>query len=132
MQIHPPTDRQTYEGEIATYWIDNGILVSLSKSPKRTVELIKGNMALVKQITGNRKMPLLIYLSNSPMPDKETREFSAKALPEIYSAMAMVSSSGLGKFIMNLLFSLKQPPIPIKSFSNDADAKKWLQQYVGK
>jgi len=125
-----PNDRKIYEGEIASYWFDGGILVSLSKNPKRTVENISKNVALVKEITGNRRMPLLIYLSNSPVPDKETREFSTKQLPVIYSAMAMVSKPGLSKFIMNILFALKPPPIPMKSFTNDGAAKEWLKQFV--
>jgi len=74
----PPTDREIYEGEIATYWFDERILVSLSKNPKRTVENIKNNVALVKQITNNKRVPLLIYLSPSPVPDKETRRFSTE------------------------------------------------------
>lgn len=125
-----PNDKQTFDGEIATYWFDEGILVSLSKSPKRTVENIRGNVALVKQITDNRKFPLLIYLTDSPVPDKATRKFSTEQLPTIYSAMAMVAKPGLSKFIMNILFSLKPPPIPMKSFTDDQAAKKWLQQYV--
>jgi hypothetical protein len=125
-----PNDRKIYEGEIASYWFDDGILVSLSKNPKRTVENISKNVALVKEITGNRRVPLLIYLSNSPVPDKETREFSTKQLPLIYSAMAMVSKPGLSKFIMNILFALKPPPIPMKSFTNDETAKEWLRQFV--
>ncbi len=129
MQI--PTDRQVFEGEIATYWMnDDGILVSLSKNPKRTIANITGNMALVKQITGNRKVPLLIYLSNSPVPDKETRRFVTKVLPDLYAAMAMVSKPGLAKFIMNILFSFKPPVIPMKSFSDDGEAKEWLKQYL--
>jgi hypothetical protein len=125
-----PNDRKIYEGEIASYWFDDEILVSLSKNPKRTVENISKNVALVKEITGNRRVPLLIYLSNSPVPDKETREFSTKQLPIIYSAMAMVSKPGLSKFIMNILFALKPPPIPMKSFTNDETAKEWLRQFV--
>lgn len=121
-----PTDRPTYEGEIATYWFDDTILVSLSKSPKRTVENISGNVALVKKITNNTPVPLLIYLSDSPVPDKATRQFSTTHIPVIYSAMAMVSKPGLSKFIMNILFSLKPPPIPMKSFSDDKEAKEWL------
>ncbi len=101
----PPTDRQIFEGEIATYWFDDdGILVSLSKSLKRTVANITGNIALVKQITNNKKVPLLIYLKNSPIPDKETRKFSAEQLPNIYTAMAMISEPGLVRLIMNVLF----------------------------
>jgi len=125
-----PTDRQIYEGEIATYWFDDGILISLSKSPRRTVANITGNVALVKKISDNKKVPLLIYLSNSPVPDKETRKFASEQLPVIYSAMAMVSKPGLAKFIMNILFMLKPPPIPMKSFTNDEEAKEWLRQYV--
>jgi hypothetical protein len=130
MIITPPTDRQIFEGEIATYWFEDGILVSLSKSPRRTVQRITNNVALVKQITGNKPMPLLIYLSDSPIPDKQTRKFSTEQLPVIYSAMAMVSKPGLAKFIMNILFSLRPPPIPMKSFVDDKEAKEWLKQFV--
>jgi hypothetical protein len=125
--MQKPSDRPMYEGEIATYWFEDGILVSLSKNVKRTVENISSNVSLVKQITGNKKFPLLIYLSPSPVPDKETRNFSKEKLPEIYSAMAMISKPGLSQFIMNILFRFTKPPIPMKSFTNDKEAKEWLK-----
>ena len=128
--IKPPAGKQIFEGEIATYWLDDGILVSLSKSPKRTIANITENIALVKRITNNKKVPLLIYLSKSPIPDKETREFVTKQLPNIYTAMAMVSKAGLAKFIVNFLFKLKPPPIPMKNFTDDKEAKEWLKQYL--
>lgn len=125
-----PTDRTIFEGEIADYWFDEGILVSLSKSPKRTVENISANVALVKSITNNRKVPLLIYLANSPMPDKETRKFSSEQLPNVYTAMAMVSKPSLASLIMKVLFRFKPPPIPMKNFTNDQEAKEWLKQFL--
>jgi len=129
--IKIPTDRQTYEGEIATYWIDDdGILISLSKNPRRTIASITGNVALVKRITNNKKIPLLIYLSNSPVPDKATQKFSTEQLPNIYSAMAMISEPGLASFIMSLLFKFQSPPIPMKNFTDDKEAKEWLKQYL--
>jgi len=128
MQI--PKDQPIFEGEIANYWFEDGILVSDSKSIKRTVPLIASNVELVKTITNNTPVPLLIYLKNSPIPDKETQRFSREKLPEIYKAMAMVSKPGLALFIMNLLFKFKKPPIPMKSFSNAEEAKKWLKQFV--
>ncbi|HWN87859.1 MAG TPA: hypothetical protein VNM35_02305 [Chitinophagaceae bacterium] len=131
MNIQKPTDRKTWEGEIATYWFnDNGILVSLSKSTVRTVENISANVRLVKSISNNKPVPLLIYLANSPVPDKQTRIFSTEQLPEIYSAMAMVCKPGLSKFIMNILFGLRPPPIPIKSFTDDVAAIEWLKQFI--
>lgn len=130
IEMTPPTDRPVYEGEIATYWFENGILVSLSKSVKRTVANVAGNVAFVKQITGDRKVPLLIYLKSSPIPDKATRKFSTEQLPEIYKAMAMVSKPGLAQFIMKILFRLKPPPIPMKNFVSDVEAREWLRQYL--
>jgi hypothetical protein len=129
--IQKPTDRQIWEGEIATYWFDdNGILVSLSKNPERTIKNISGNVSLIKSITNNKPVPLLIYLSQSPVPAKEVRKFSTEQLPLIYSAMAMVSKPGLSKFIMNILFAFKPPPIPMKSFTDDQAATEWLKHYL--
>jgi hypothetical protein len=127
----PPDNISLIKGEIADYhYSPEGILYSYSKPAKRTVKTISDNIALVKQITGGKKVPLLIYLSKSPIPDKETRKFSAEQLPNVYTAMAMVSTGGLAQFIMNILFKFKQPPIPMKSFPDDKDAKEWLMQFV--
>lgn len=127
----PPTDRAVFEGEIATYWFeDDGLLVSLSKPTRRTIERIAGNVALVKQITNTTRVPLLIYLSRSPVPDAATRRFSAQQVPEVYSAMAMVSEPGLARVIMNLLFAFQPPPIPMRNFSDEREARVWLRQFL--
>src|SRR3982751_3900321 len=119
------------KGELADYRLgDDGILYSYSKNPTRTVENITENIALVRRITGGKKVPLLIYMCNSPVPDKATRRFAAEQLPSLYAAMAMVSKPGLATSVMNLLFRFKTPPIPMKSFSDDKQAKEWLKQYV--
>ncbi len=126
-----PNESLLIKGEIADYYLDNdGILYSYSKSIKRTVENISRNVTLVKSITGDKPVLLLIYLSNSPMPDKAARKFSKEKLPEIYQAVAMVSESDLGKFIMNVLFKFQKSPIPMKTFPNDSEALIWLKQYM--
>jgi hypothetical protein len=124
-----PTNREIFEGEIATYWFEGPVLVSLSKSVKRTIGNISGNIELVKKISGNKRVPLLIYLSDSPIPDRATRKFAAENVGVIYSAMAMVSKPGLSSLIMKMVFALKTPPIPTKSFTNDKEALNWLKQF---
>jgi hypothetical protein len=77
-----PTDRPIFEGEIATYWFDNGILVSLSKNPVRTVANITGNVALVKRITNDRRVPLLIYgspVSNGNLGQKRPKHVNERS-----------------------------------------------------
>jgi len=125
------SDNQLIEGEIADYLLtDNGILISYSKSILRTVENIAANVELVKKITGNKKVPLLIYLKNSLVPDKETRRFSTEQLPQIYTAMAMVSKPGLAQLVMKILFKFQIPPIPMKSFTDDEKAMEWLKKFL--
>lgn len=125
------SENNLIHGEIADYLLtDEGILISYSKSILRTVDNISKNVELVKEITNNKPVPLLIYLKNSPVPDKETRKFSTQKLPEIYSAMAMVSKPGLAQFIMRILFTFQNPPIPIKSFTDDKKAIAWLKRFL--
>ena len=127
---HPSTDQQRITGEIADYWLDpDGILHSYSKNTRRTISSIRENIQLVKKITGNKKVPLLIFLVNAPVPDKETREYAAGQLSEVYTAMALVSQTGLAKYIMRMLFYLRTPPIPMKIFSREVEAKQWLMQF---
>jgi hypothetical protein len=129
-KISIPKDRQIWNSEIATYWFEDGILIGLSKNTLRTVDVIRRNVELIKQLTNNKPVPYLIYLSKSPVPDKATRKYSTEQLPVIYKAMAMVSKPGLALFIMKLLFKLKPSPIPMESFIDDKKAKEWLMQFV--
>lgn len=124
-----PTDRPVVESDIATSWVDDdGFLVSRSKIATRTVANITANSELIQQLTGHKKVPLLIYLAKSPIPDKATRAFSTEQLPRVYTAMAMIAEPGLAQLIMRLLFALRPPPIPIRQFTNEHDARAWLRQ----
>lgn len=118
-----------FETEIASYCYTNGILIAHSKSVLRTVENIGNNVATVKEQC-KKRVPLLIHLTKSPIPSKATRQFSTEQLPTVYTAMAMISKPGLAKFIMTLLFKFKPPPIPMRTFNNEEDAKQWLQQFI--
>jgi hypothetical protein len=126
-----PENKETFDTEIGTYWFDeDGMLNSLSKSPTRTVANTKANFELVKRITNNQKVCHLVYLTNSKKPDKATIDFVNSELPKVYKAMAMISKSGVGEIIMNVLFKFMKPVIPMKTFTDEKEARKWLKQYL--
>lgn len=123
----PPDGIAVHETPIAVTWLHpDGILVSRSKPVRRTVENLSENLAVVRRITGGRRMPLLVFLTDSPVPDKAARTFSAEQVPLAYTAMAMVSPPGLSQLIMKLVFRLQSPPIPMRSFSDGEEARRWL------
>lgn len=131
--MKPPAGKELFETEISTYWMgDDGILYSTSKPPRRTIENTSENFATVRRVTNNKKTPLLTYLGMSSKPDKATRDFVAQELPKVYTAMAIVSPSPLGKIVMNIIFSMNAPTIPMKTFSNDSDAKEWLKHHLNR
>ncbi|AFD08944.1 SpoIIAA family protein [Solitalea canadensis] len=126
-----PENVERFEGELGTYWFDeNGILCSVSNKILRTLDNVKSNINLIKKISNNTPVCILVYLSRSPQPDKQTRDFVAQQLSSIYKAMAIVSNSSLGSFVINFIFKFQKPSIPMRTFSNEEDAKEWLKQYL--
>lgn len=126
-----PTDKETFETELGTYWFDEeGILNSISSPTQRTMQNTRANFDLVQRLSAGNKPCLLVQLCNSPVPTRETRAYVKKRLPETYTAMAMLSDSGVGELIMNLLFKLQAPPIPMKTFRDEKTARAWLRGFT--
>lgn len=117
------------ESQIASYWeVEQGIFYALSKPIDRTSENIAENVALVKSLNGHEPVKLIIQIAKSKVPDKATRDLAARELPLTYSAMAMITSNRLAGLIINFIYGLKKPPIPIKSFANYEDAYVWISR----
>lgn len=130
--IQIPEHAEVYEFSNSTIWFDeSGILWSVSKiAPPQTVDQVRKELNQLKDIIGGRKVCMLIDVTNTAETTREVRDFAAEELPKITVAIAMVSKSPLGKMFANLFFSIKSQPYPVKMFSNSADAKKWLTQFL--
>lgn len=119
------------ESELAKYWrVDSRTIYAESKPGKRTIETIASNVALVKSLNENKPVKLIITVAKSAVPDKKTRELAAKELPLTYSAMAMIAPGKLTGFIINLIYGLKKPPVPMKTFANFEEAHQWISSLV--
>lgn len=115
------------ESELAKYWrVAPDTIYAESKPTNRTVETITSNVVLVKSLNDHKPVKLILSIAKSPVPDKATRELAAKELPLTYSAMAMIAPNKLTGFIINLIYGMKKPPIPMKTFSNFEDAYRWI------
>lgn len=129
--IQIPENAETFKSELGTYWFDEtGILKSLSNNTRRTLENTGRNFELVRKISGGQKVCHMVYLVNSPKPDKATLRYVAQELPGVYKAMAIISKSGLGKIVMNIIFRLNPPTIPMKTFADEDEAIEWLKGYL--
>lgn len=117
------------ETPLAKYWwLDEKVLYAHSKSTNRNIETVSENIAFVKSQNDNKPVKLVITIANSGMPDKATRDFVARELPNVYSAMAMLAPSKLTGFIVNVIYGLKKPPIPMRTFTDIDKAYKWITE----
>jgi hypothetical protein len=125
-----PENSQIYEGELATFWFDeNGILCAVSKKISRTMENQKANYALVREITGGKRVCLLADNTETYTQDEITRQYSAQEMPKLFKAMAVISHTVIGRAATHLFLYFHGQPIPIESFDNVEKAKEWLMQF---
>jgi hypothetical protein len=128
----PPKNAKVTETFTSTYWFDeNGILCSVAKKvPPQSLEETMRLMDEFKTMLGDRKVCMLIDSTNSGESSREVRDYAAVEFPKFIKAMALVSSSELGKMLANLFFNLKHQPYPTKMFTGETEAKEWLKQYL--
>jgi len=130
--MKPPSNTKTFESELAVFWFDDdGILYAQSKEVKqRTLQMQIDSYEIIKKMSGNKKVCLLADTTSGSTQDREIRDYVAKEMSNVFKAMAVISGSHVGRFIAKLFISLKQPPIPIRMFEKESEAKKWLKQHL--
>ena len=127
-----PNNVEIIETPTSTMWFDeDGILYSISKKhPPSTIEESQKALDDLKKIIKDQKVCMLLDITNSSPSSKEMRDFAAEEMPKIAKAIAIISTSALGRMVANLFFGLKPPPYPMKMFSDEKEVKEWLKQYL--
>jgi hypothetical protein len=129
--MQPEQGATIHECEIATLWFDDdGILHSVSKPGLRTMEVMIRYVNFMKKMLNNQHVCILTDISKAPPMDKVTRAYSEAELKNLYKAMAIVSTSALGRMIGNIFLKLNSLPLPTKMFVNEQEAKEWLKGYL--
>ena len=135
--MEPPKNTQIIEWPTSTMWFDeDGVLYSVPKpgsaalQPQTKEEALR-QMDVFRKLIGDKKTCMIAETDkSSPPPKKEDRDWIARELNSVIKALAIISTSPLGKMLANLFFGLKPPPYPYKFFSNEIDAKEWIKQYL--
>lgn len=128
-----PTDIEVHENQNSSYWFDKeGILCSVNKkgAPKQSLEDVRNTLTDFYKILNGRKVCLLADATYTQESTKEVRDYVAKEFPKFIKAIAIVTKSPLGKMLANLFFTIANQPYPIKMFTHEADARKWLHDHL--
>lgn len=127
----PPENVKLYEHELATFWFDEeGIFCGNSKNVPRTFEKQKQNLELIKEIIGDKKVCFLADISNAQTPDNKTADYMAEEFPNLYKAIASITSSTQGTIFGRGFLKNYGQTIPMALFDDEAEAREWLKQYL--
>ena len=107
---------------------DDIIQIQLKEHFVCEVEDVKNMERSIKQLSGNKKHPLLSIYPSFNSYSKEALAYVSKL--NLTSADALVGSGALFNMIGNFYLKLNKPVRPSKLFNNTEDALEWLQQFL--
>lgn len=127
-----PEHARILELPTSTVWLEDSGIVGLiaKRAQPQSVEQARESLKAFLEFVGHKKVCLLIDVTDSTENTREMRTYAAEELPRVAKAIAIVSTSALGKMVANLFFHLKSQPYPAKMFNAEAEARDWLKNYL--
>lgn len=125
----PPHAEITSSGHI---WIDeDGIIIAVGSNHQlHTLEHAIENTRVNAKLAAGIRRPFMIDMNKVKSMSREAREYYAGPEPEkIMTAMAILTTSAVGKVVANFFLMLTKPPIPTRMFTNFDEARTWLLQH---
>lgn len=125
-----PNGVRTWEGDLATYWMEDGVLVALLNDAERTVPKVTRSVELVKEIAGGKRVPALMLGGERLEATPEAEKLSSEQSPLVYSAMAWIQGGRLSRWFDNRNFKRAPDCVPRRVFGTKEEALVWLRQYI--
>jgi hypothetical protein len=127
------TKKKIYHGQLADFWFDtDGILHAISKPDGiRSLDTLKEDLDLIKNFSENKRVGLILDISFTKAYDIKMIRFTIKEYPKLFKAVAFIPHSPIGKMISSILTTLNPSDVmPIATFENENDAKKWILEHI--
>jgi hypothetical protein len=112
---------------------DQGLLiVRVNDGAYQSLDDAKENLAAAVSETLGFRRPLLIDIRTAKPLDADARHhYSGLTLVERFSALALlVEGSPFGRMMGNVYLRIARPGIPTQLFAEEAQAQKWLMDYL--
>jgi hypothetical protein len=121
---------EIHNNGIVTFHIRDGIVFGNYIVEKVELEDAVSATEFRKTITGNRAYPAYADLSGVKEVSREARSYFSKEAGEDLKAIALIIRNPVTRMMANFFMKFNQPHYPIRFFTSDQDAVKWLKQFV--
>lgn len=122
---------KTVVTQTAKVWLDDSTgIVNLEPHARRKQEVADAveNVAAVRTVTDSVKRPLLVHFQSAVPQSPECRaHYTSREAATSITAVAIVTSSTLGRIIGNLMIGMQQSDLPVRLFDTTESAIAWLK-----
>jgi len=118
------------ENNYIKIWKEEKLLYAkFSENLDMTLEIAKICVDARIKLSNGTSYPVLIDMSGIRSVTKEARDFMGKEGAQLITAGALIVRSPIARIIGNLFLLLNAPKVPTKLFTDEEDARKWLEQF---
>lgn len=131
-KLHPMEKLVVGNQEILfDYRLENGIIIGTFESQFIDLDIAKRITDSRVAFQKGKTYPLLSNIKNIKGSTKAARDYMAsKDGCQGVIAAAVLIDSPIGSMIGNFFIRVSKPFVPTQIFTDEAEAKKWLSQYV--
>jgi hypothetical protein len=121
-----PTRVETRTG---IFWIDGEVLCcQMVRFDGHDLRDAEENMRVARELSGGRRLPLLLDMREARGIDREARaHYASREGEKLWPAVAMLISSPFGVVLGNFFMRVNRPPFPVRIFRDEAAALDWLR-----
>jgi len=122
-----------FSNDIIEGYLENGI--SYGKFKVKVIDLETAKVAVASRIAISNGVayPILADARHVSSITKEARDYFASTEGTgLMLASALLLDSVLNRFLGNFFLQINKPKIPLKLFTDENEALKWLEQYKSK
>ncbi len=116
----------------AEIWMDeHGICNQIYSSGARvTYEDTLNECRLISEMSGPEKVPILVDLNLVKSVCRESRMYYAGTEAEkIFKVAALLVGTQMSRVLGNFFIGLNKPVVPVKLFTSEKEALKWLKGF---
>ena len=132
ISIFMPEFMERVKTRTAEIWKDENDIFWIKLLPDVEIDLedIIDNVLVARNITGGKAVLKIVdSRSNWTMTNEAEIYFKKEDTPEKTIARAVLINSVMDKLIKRFLLALLKPEVPLKFFTSEAEAVKWLLSF---
>lgn len=112
-------------------WIGKVLQATYKPGPKIDLDAARIILKERLEFTENKDVPVLVVDSGIVSMDKSARDFlsSNEGIKGI-RASALISQSKVNSMLVNFIIKISRPNLPVKVFTDRAEAISWLEGFL--